>query len=440
MQQRTKLLLVITGIFLLLVSCQQEQISLSERLETLPDAEVTVIEHDSLYNSAFEIHLQQPLDHQTPDGKKFSQRIFLSHIDSTRPVVVVTEGYTANRNYVTELARYLNANQIIIEHRYFGESVPDTMDWQYLNIEQAANDHHRVIELFKRVYPGKWITTGISKGGQTVMYHSYFFPKDVDASVAYVAPLNFSEQDPRANKFLKLVGTDSCRQVIHNLQAYLLRNKKIFYPMFLEQSVEKGFTFDRVGGHEKGYEYCVLEYQFAFWQWGNIPCSQIPDTSSSDENIFNHFSKTTGFRFLSDEGIEEMEPFFYQAMTELGFYAYDLEEFNGLIGYVTNPVFTFAAPQDVKLDYDYEIMKNVNKYVSEKTGNFIFIYGENDAWSCSAVELSGSSNSIRIIKPGGSHGTRIRNLPENLQDSVFTALHQMLGVKITKTEEKLRRK
>ena len=91
----------------------------------------------------------------------------------------------------------------------------------------------------------------------------------------------------------------------------------------------------------------------------------------------------------------------------------------------------------MELDYDYEIMKNVNKYISEKAGNFIFIYGENDAWFCSAVELSGSSNSIKIVKPGGSHRTRIRNLPEKLQDSVFTALHQMLGVKITKAEEEL---
>ena len=437
MQKKTKSLFIITGFFFLLAGCQQKQISLSERLETLPNAEVKVIEHDSLFNSAYKIQLQQPLDHQEPEGKKFSQRIFLSHIDSTRPVVVITEGYTANRNYVTELARYLNANQIIIEHRYFGESVPDTIDWQYLNIKQAANDHHRVIELFKRVYPGKWITTGVSKGGQTVMYHSYFFPKDVDARVPYVAPLNFSEQDPRANNFLRSVGTDSCRRVIHNMQAYLLRNKNIYYPMFLEQSEEKGLRFNRVGGPDKGYEYCILEYPFAFWQYGNISCNQIPDTSSSDENIYKHFSNTTGFWFLSDQGIEALEPFYYQAMTEIGFYAYDLEEFKGLIEYVTNPVFTFAAPQGVELDYDYEIMKNVNKYISEKAGNFIFIYGENDAWFSTAVQLSGSTNSIKIIKPGGSHGTRIRNLPENLQDSVFTTLHQMLGVKITKAEEEL---
>ena len=137
-----------------------------------PDAHERFIE----ITEAYEIFLDQPLDHKDPFGSKFSQRIYLSHKDVSRPVVLVTEGYTAGHNFVKELHEILNANQIVVEHRYFGKSVPDSMDWHYLNIEQAARDHHRIVELFRKIYPGKWVNCGWSKGGQTAIFHRYFYP------------------------------------------------------------------------------------------------------------------------------------------------------------------------------------------------------------------------------------------------------------------------
>ena len=75
----------------------------------------------------------------------------------------------------------------------------------------AAADHHRIVEVLKLIYPGKWIGTGISKGGQTAMFHRYFYPEDVDISVPYVAPLNFSTEDQRFIHFLTLWVREDCR-------------------------------------------------------------------------------------------------------------------------------------------------------------------------------------------------------------------------------------
>ena len=76
--------------------------------------------------------------------------------------------------------------------------------WQYLTIKQAAADHHAIIQTLKaKLYPrSKWVTTGISKGGQTTIFHRYFYPEDADVSVPYVAPLNLKEVDPRIERFL----------------------------------------------------------------------------------------------------------------------------------------------------------------------------------------------------------------------------------------------
>jgi predicted Zn-dependent protease len=57
--------------------------------------------------------------------------VFTCHIGSADlPVVMVTEGYSRGFNYQSELAKAMGANQVIVEHRYYGESVPDSMDYE----------------------------------------------------------------------------------------------------------------------------------------------------------------------------------------------------------------------------------------------------------------------------------------------------------------------
>ncbi|HOE25921.1 MAG TPA: S28 family serine protease, partial [Bacteroidales bacterium] len=174
---------------ILTTGCSKKIMTLEERLASLPADTLFRIKADTSFSEAWEIRLRQPVDHRNPDGPQFTQQVFLYYAGADRPVVVETEGYGA-RGGRNELASILNANLIRIEHRYFEESTPDPVDWQYLTTWQAATDHHRIIELFKPVFRGKWATTGISKGGQTVMFHRYYYPDDVDVSVPYVAPLN----------------------------------------------------------------------------------------------------------------------------------------------------------------------------------------------------------------------------------------------------------
>ena len=82
----------------------------------------------------------------------------------SNPVVMVTEGHSANRNYESGPAYLLDANKVIDEHRYFSVSAPDTLDRQYLTVEQAAADHHKIIKVLKPFFTGKRITTGVGKG------------------------------------------------------------------------------------------------------------------------------------------------------------------------------------------------------------------------------------------------------------------------------------
>ncbi|MDT8401235.1 MAG: S28 family serine protease [Bacteroidales bacterium] len=421
------IIIFFTGI--LLSSCAESYMSLEERLGSLEAEKIDTISADtSVFKKAFEIHLLQPVDHNDPEGEKFSQRIYLSYAGADRPVVLVTGGYGAGRNYTTELADYLDCNQIIAEHRYFGESMPENAGWEYLNTYQAASDHHRIIELFSEMFSGEWITTGISKGGQTVMYHSYYYPDDADIRIPYVAPLNFGPEDPRIYTFLDTVGSEYCRDRVLAAQKHILENRDIYYPMMLEKAAENALTFTRVGGPGAAFEYAVLEYDFAYWQWGNTSCDEIL-IDADPEDVFNQFFGISDISYFSDQGIEGLEPFFYQALTEIGYYGYRFDLFEDQLEYVSDsglPDFSFSAPQGVKLDYDYELMEKVDEYVRD-ADNFIFIYGMQDTWSSTGVQLSGRSNSLKVMKEGGDHRTRIANLPEEQQELVLTTLKRWLA-------------
>jgi len=412
---------------LAIVSCSQKPMTIDERLSSLDATLIDSIRADTIFESAWEIHLVQPVDHNNPDGKKFTQRIYLSYAGADRPVVMVTEGYSANRNYTTELARYLNCNQIIVEHRYFGESVPDSIDWQYMNTWQAASDHHRVIELFSKVFSGDWITTGISKGGQTVMFHSYYYPDDADIRVPYVAPLNFGPEDPRIYTFLDTVSSDYCRDRVLAAQLEILNNRDIYFPMMLEMANSRNLTFNRIGGAETAFEMAVLEYDFAYWQWGRTPCEEIVIEGTPGE-IFSQFFRISNIDYFSDSGIKDYEPFFYQALTEIGYYGYRFERFGDLLKYAQDgekPDFSFSAPEGVDLIYNYEFAEDVDNYVRD-ADNFIFIYGMQDTWSATAATLNGNSNSLKILKKGGDHTTRINNLDEKDRQLVLNTLNSWL--------------
>ena len=81
-------------------------------------------------------------------------------------------------------------------------SIPSPVDRQYLSIEQSAADHHKIVTLFKQIYPGAWVSSGRSLSGLTALCHRRFHPDDVVGVLTYSSPLMFSTTDPRFDQFL----------------------------------------------------------------------------------------------------------------------------------------------------------------------------------------------------------------------------------------------
>jgi hypothetical protein len=440
---KIKYLLILLSI-VLIHSCQLGRLQDNEvpgsqddylsQLKAIPGIEVSEVNFDTAhFDAAFEIFFEQPIDHADPSKGTFTQKFYLNHRDVDAPMVFGINGYSVpNNGFISELAPLLEANYIHVEHRYFADSKPDPMDYDYLTIEQAAKDHHRIIEALKAIYKGKWISTGISKGGQATIFHRSFFPEDVDASIPYVAPVNLAVEDERLITFLDEVGSEECRARILEFQRAVLSNYEEAKEAFRKRAETSGLTFPM--GIGKAFELSVMEYEFAYWQWtGGGNCEFIPGEDADTETLINQLFLIDAPGFFTTNSIEYFFPFFYQAYAEIGMYGYSVDSLKPYLreydSYVNN-YHTFI-PANMQVVYQPESLQKVHQFLVEDGDEFIFIYGENDAWSATAfVPVEGKTNSITLFQKDGSHFTRINTLSDDQKEIIYDRLEDWLDVDI----------
>lgn len=405
---------------------------------------------ENLYSEKYQVFVEQPIDHTNPALGTFKQKVVLMHTGYDNPMVLVTEGYSsrgAGANYSNELSTMFNANMIEVEHRYFKESIPfmqndpsitdETLNWDYMTAKNEAADLHRVNQLFKKIYDGKWIATGISKGGQTAMFYTTYYPKDIDISVPYVGPLCKGQEDGRHEPFLaEFAGTDKDREILRNFQIEFLKRRDKIQPMFEELSAKEKLTYKMP--MEAVYDYCVLEFPFAFWQWG-YSTDIVPDpNTATDKEMFDFLVKTSGPDYFAEGGASA--PFFVQAAKELGYYGYDTKPFKGLLtikdaeGYLTK----LFVPQSQTFKFDKYLYKDIKKFLATTDSKMMFIYGEFDPWSAVMPEAPVKNEALKakgkgrqtmhlFIEPGGSHRARINTLPEDMKQEAIKILKEWLA-------------
>ena len=418
---------------LLILVCQNliAQDLLHEKLKTIATiSEIKPLEKGE-FAEKYVTYFNQPLDHQHPEKGSFRQRVVVSHIGFDRPTVIVTEGYGAsyalNPKYREELSKMFNTNMVFVEYRYFLESTPNPRDWQYLTAESSADDLHAVRQALKDIYPNKWIATGISKGGQTAMLYRTFYPNDVDITVPYVGPLCYGVEDGRHEPFLNQVGTEDERRKIEDFQLEVLKRKSTLLPRFEKHCQEKKYEFN--ASTEEIYDYSVLEYSFAFWQWGT-PVSTIPANNASDDEIYKHFMAISEPSYFAKGGGNES--FFVQAARELGYYGYDIRPFKKYLSITSSKGYLkkLMLPDDAKdIKFDKTLSKKITKFLKKNDPKMLFVYGEIDPWSAAATTWLNTDKKENVhifVEPRGSHLARINTLPEDMKQKAISILKKWL--------------
>lgn len=401
--------------------------ALEMKLFNLPDVVFKKIDTPEGFEAAYELQVRQPVDHEDPSKGYFYQRAYLSHRSFDAPMVLATEGYHRPSNRLYELTDYLDANQLDVEHRYFGTSLPKDPDYKYLNLEQAAADLHRVRELFGQVYGHPWVSTGISKGGQTAIFYRYFYPDDVAASVPYVAPLNLEIKDKRIYAFLDTIGSDACRQAIRQVQLRLLKERDKVLPRlkWYAEGADYEFTYLSL---EEAFEYGVLEYPFSFWQVGASTCEEIPSAKTADlDVVLEHFMTVTGISLFNDESMTAYASHYWQAGTEMGYYGYETDDFKGMLKALSGEPSAVFMPGKAPLTFEPSLVRKVYDWTQTKAGEMIYINGGTDTWSATGVPPTDKVDSRWYIMPGKDHtNARIKNMSEADREQLLKTLKKWM--------------
>jgi hypothetical protein len=244
--------------------------------------------------------------------------------------------------------------------------------------------------------------------------------------------MNLEREDKRIYKHLATVGSEESRTKVKEFQIACFENRKQLLPLLKEHAKDKKYDFKM--GFEKALDLNILEYSFAFWQWGNTTINDIPNSDAKAEDLFAHLAKSSPFTFFDTKGIKQQQPFFYQALTELGMYSYEVAPFKKYINYDKDLTFDFTLPEGADGTFNPESMIAVNEWLQTKADKMLFIYGEFDTWSATQVDLKDNTKCKKFVNPKGAHGTRMRHFTPETQAEMVKTLEAWLDMEIDETK------
>jgi hypothetical protein len=387
--------------------------TLLEKLACVPGLTVTAWSPPDDPTSV-DFTLTQPVDHLHPSGPTFEQYGHLEHVGFDAPLVLSATGYDLFDLSASELTMLFTANELHVEYRFFGQSAPAPVPWALLDVQEASADLHALREAFKWIYPARWVSTGISKGGMTMMHYRQAYPCDVDGTVAYSAPNSFGASDPGYRPFLDAVGGTtwaSCRQSLRDAQRLMLNHRAELVALL----PTSGFTM--AGSADRALEHTVLELGFAFWQYtwpddAQHGCPAIPGASATPAQLLAFLNWHVGVtRSFGDTGVAEFVPYYYQAATQLGGPAPYETPVSDLLSYPGTYVASAYAPKGVTLPaFDAAAMPLVQQWLSTSGTRVLLINGEFDPWNARHFELGTAPSTARYVVAGGNHGASIGQL------------------------------
>lgn len=388
---------------------------------------------------AFLLRFRQPEDQADPVGLFFDQRLVLIHRSEFAPMVLHTTGYGLFGDPLQftsdelEPTVALGANQLTVEHRFFGESISAAPNWQYLTVAQSAADSHRIVTSLNAIYRGPWIGSGISKGGMTAIFHHHYYPQDLSGIVPYVAPISFG-QDPRYAAFLAQIGPSdgACRERVVDLERETIERRAELAEYHL-------LTDPRASNYSEGALeilsfYSAIGWRWLYWQYLASPefCAQIPPRGLSIEDLASVFPFSPEAYF--DRGLydPELNPYYYQVARELGGpavnFLLDLDAaIDGIdFSVLPSPVKT-PNPWGPEPPFDPTTMRDVDQRLRTRAERVLAVYGEWDPWTGGRITLSPNNDTLNLVAPTLTHFAEIVFLTPADQDLALRTLDRWVG-------------
>lgn len=383
--------------------------NMKEVLEHIKEVEKITEIQDTNYKESYKIFFRQPIDHQNPSAGTFLQQVIVKFKDFNAATVFYTCGYEIAMS-TDDMANFVGGNTIIVEHRYYGESlVKSDPEYKYLTIKQEADDLHAIATAMKVALKGKWISTGLSKNGCTAIEYRYYHPEDVDGTVAFCAPILTSLSDPRPMSYmLRECGTPEVNAMMNKMIVKLLTGgEQGFYKKYLEYiGDEEEVTFT---------QYCsgVFNLYFNTFMCGSPDnwSTILPDTTTPDNKLCEKIDEAVLIS-PTEENIDDVRIYSYyiQQAKELGTEGIVTDETRDLLKGTSCTAESYSEmhlmPKDRWLikTYDNTVEKKIlDEFLPTTTSKMLLVYSKNDPWTGAAPKGLNNPNVQVLISPVGCH-------------------------------------
>ncbi len=368
----------------------------------------------SNFKEEYLLRVLQPADHQHPD-KYFQQKVYLRFRGFDRPTILVTNGY-----FVTEgssdghtLSRLLDANVVSVEHRNFGESVIDDPDkWAYETQYQESTDLHAIFTALKPILPGKWMSMGTSKSGETSIDYATSYPGDMDLCAAFCSPFLTSLYDVRCGKYMfEESGTAEQRAIVDAaIRRYLKDGEQGLYKDFCERLAK---TPDVKKPNFSEYVYNVFDIYFAFYSYFGKE-DRLPLLPTADTSVDELYAKWN--YMLTQNRDPSTATYFIDCSKWQGLFMYDYDVYKDLLEA------TSFSPREVNLAFlnekdrwIYDTYDNsfrlgqLNDYLPATPTPTLLVYSKDDPWTGARPPYINPVNTKLFINPDGIHSDELEN-------------------------------
>ena len=439
---KTKTYLLFTILTFVAFSIGQAQ-TLLPKLQELFGAENIITVDSSAYKEYYRINVPQLVDHNDRTKGIFLNRILLGFNSLSAPVVMESGPYGFYRfqeepSYKTEPTELLAANQIIVEHRYFGKSIPDSTTFKYLTYKQVSDDFHHIRQILTGIFPSRWIATGHSKGGDAVLAYKFYYPNDVEAIVAYGISLTLEAEDKRFEKFIADKRQTADGAKLYEDLIYLLKNKKRLIPEFLDFINNKElFANEDFSKYDAEilYDYSVLELGIEFWQsYGNyekfktgttLNYEALQEFGFKPKILPASFQDKLIFTFIPP--IKRLTAHYYQAFSEGGYYGYYENPFRK---YLKNKDYPLSFFSGQKIVFDNTFRMAQKKWAETEMEHLMLIIADSDPWGIVCpIPFPPDKDNLRLVLKNSNHSVKLKDFEKEIRDNAVQKLKSWIQKK-----------
>ena len=286
---------------------------------------------------------------------------------------------------------------------------------------------------------------------------SYYYPNDADAYVAYVAPFCDGTEDPRLmDAVYTSIGNERYgetqakyyRDMLLEFQVEAIRNREYLQPRLirgLSSEDAKLYPFRTVS---RDFEALILDHAEGVWQYDQNFAShdevlKMPHEDDPDTEINEREEYLAAMLALLVDGVDPNEdssfPYFVQAATENGNYAYNFKylreavEREGLSLVITEEDekdFTarmiFTEDQQKVFTFDPYMRNELLNWSHTTQSNVIMIYGSSDPWYFVRLPDVDDNPNVHIFTTPLSHTVQIGDMPAQQKAQVTGLLDSWL--------------